>query len=149
MDLVGRKLPLGNGEVVRAYIGEMRETAEMCRQSNHPVLTQVAGSLAMPLAHLKRQPTGCWTAQNPARWIRLPVPPLFAPVWSGGGRALSCQGCACRNSGEALDPAFVNRKLSSIRFFGANMLTACGGLAASVMAGNDVVDDIGLEALAG
>ena len=45
MDLVGRKLPLGNGEVVRAYIGEMRETAEMCRQSNHPVLTQVAGEL--------------------------------------------------------------------------------------------------------
>ena len=42
IDLVGRKLPLGNGQVVRAYIGEMRETAEMCRQSNHPVLTQAA-----------------------------------------------------------------------------------------------------------
>ena len=49
----------------------------------------------------------------------------------------------------ALDPAFVTRKLASIRFFGTNMLTACGGLSAAVMAGNDVVDDIGLEALAG
>ena len=45
IDLVGRKLPLGDGEVVRDYIGEMRETAEMCRQSNHPILTQSASEL--------------------------------------------------------------------------------------------------------
>ena len=67
---------------------------------------------------------------------------------AAGGHYLA-KGALAATQGEALDPAFVNRKLSSIRFFGANMLTACGGLAASVMAGNDVVDDIGLEALAG
>ena len=150
IDLVGRKLPLGNGEVVRAYIGEMRETAEMCRQSNHPVLTQVAGELGDAidafetatdwlLDRLKSSPKDTLAGATP--YLR-----LFG--LAAGGHYLA-KGALAATQEEALDPAFVNRKLSSIRFFGSNMLTACGGLAASAMAGNDVVDDIGLEALAG
>ena len=67
---------------------------------------------------------------------------------AAGGHYLA-RGAMAATQDAALDPAFVTRKLASIRFFGANMLTACGGLSAAVMAGNDVVDDIGLEALAG
>ena len=43
MDLVGRKL--GNGDTTKAYISEMKETAETCRQSNNPVLVDVAEKL--------------------------------------------------------------------------------------------------------
>ena len=150
MDLVGRKLPLGNGEVVRAYIGEMRETAEMCRQSNHPVLTQVAGKLGDAINALETATD--WlldrSKSNPMDTLAGATPYLRLFGLAAGGHYLA-KGALAATQGEALDPAFVNRKLSSIRFFGANMLTACGGLAASVMAGNDVVDDIGLEALAG
>ena len=150
MDLVGRKLPLGNGEVVRAYIGEMRETAEMCRQSNHPVLTQVAGELGDAIDALETATD--WlldrSKSNPMDTLAGATPYLRLFGLAAGGHYLA-KGALAATQGEALDPAFVNRKLSSIRFFGANMLTACGGLAASVMAGNDVVDDIGLEALAG
>ena len=150
MDLVGRKLPLGNGEVVRAYIGEMRETAEMCRQSNHPVLTQVAGELGDAINALETATD--WlldrSKSNPMDTLAGATPYLRLFGLAAGGHYLA-KGALAATQGEALDPAFVNRKLSSIRFFGANMLTACGGLAASVMAGNDVVDDIGLEALAG
>jgi len=150
MDLVGRKLPLGNGEVVRAYIGEMRETAEMCRQSNHPVLTQVAGELGDAIGALETATD--WlldrSKSNPMDTLAGATPYLRLFGLAAGGHYLA-KGALAATQGEALDPAFVNRKLSSIRFFGANMLTACGGLAASVMAGNDVVDDIGLEALAG
>ena len=150
MDLVGRKLPLGNGEVVRAYIGEMRETAEMCRQSNHPVLTQVAGELGDAIDALEKATD--WlldrSKSNPMDRLAGATPYLRLFGLAAGGHYLA-KGALAATQGEALDPAFVNRKLSSIRFFGANMLTACGGLAASVMAGNDVVDDIGLEALAG
>ena len=150
MDLVGRKLPLGNGEVVRAYIGEMRETAEMCRQSNHPVLTQVAGELGDAINALETATD--WlldrSKSNPMDTLAGATPYLRLFGLAAGGHYLA-KGALAATQGEALDPAFVNRKLSSIRFFGANMLTACGGLAASVMAGNDVFDDIGLEALAG
>ena len=150
MDLVGRKLPLGNGAVVCAYIGEMRETAEMCRQSNHPVLTQVAGELGDAIDALEKATD--WlldrSKSNPMDRLAGATPYLRLFGLAAGGHYLA-KGALAATQGEALDPAFVNRKLSSIRFFGANMLTACGGLAASVMAGNDVVDDIGLEALAG
>ena len=150
IDLVGRKLPLGNGEVVRAYIGEMRETAEMCRQSNHPVLTRVAGELGDAIGALETATD--WLLEraksSPMDTLAGATPYLRLFGLAAGGHYLA-KGALAATQGEALDPAFVNRKLSSIRFFGANMLTACGGLAASVMAGNDVVDDIGLEALAG
>ena len=150
MDLVGRKLPLGNGEVVRAYIGEMRETAEMCRQSNHPVLTQVAGELGDAIDALETATD--WlldrSKSNPMDTLAGATPYLRLFGLAAGGHYLA-KGALAATQGEALDPAFVNRKLSSIRFFGANMLTACGGLAASVMSGNVVVDDIGLEALPG
>ena len=150
MDLVGRKLPLGNGEVVRAYIGEMRETAEMCRQSNHPVLTQVAGELGDAIDALEKATDWLLDRSKSSPMDRLAgaTPYLRLFGLAAGGHYLA-KGALAATQGEALDPAFVNRKLSSIRFFGANMLTACGGLAASVMAGNDTVDDIGLEALAG
>ena len=150
MDLVGRKLPLGNGEVVRAYIGEMRETAEMCRQSNHPVLTQVAGELGDAIDALEKATDWLLDRSKSSPMDRLAgaTPYLRLFGLAAGGHYLA-KGALAATQGEALDPSFVNRKLSSIRFFGANMLTACGGLAASVMAGNDVVDDIGLEALAG
>ena len=150
MDLVGRKLPLGNGEVVHAYIGEMRETAEMCRQSNHPVLTQVAGELGDAIDALETATD--WlldrSKSNPMDTLAGATPYLRLFGLAAGGHYLA-KGALAATQGEGFDPAFVSRKLSSIRFFGANMLTACGGLAASVMSGNVVVDDIGLEALAG
>ena len=150
IDLVGRKLPLGNGGVVRAYIGEMRETAEMCRQSNHPVLTQVAGELGDAIDALETATD--WLLDrlksSPKDTLAGATPYLRLFGLAAGGHYLA-KGALAATQEETLDPAFVNRKLSSIRFFGSNMLTACGGLAASVMAGNDVVDDIGLEALAG
>ena len=150
IDLVGRKLPLGNGQVVRAYIGEMRETAEMCRQSNHPVLTQAAGELGDAIDALETATD--WlldrSKSNPMDTLAGATPYLRLFGLAAGGHYLA-KGALAATQEEALDPAFVNRKLSSIRFFGANMLTTCGGLAASVMAGNDVVDDVGLEALAG
>ena len=150
IDLVGRKLPLGNGQVVRAYIGEMRETAEMCRQSNHPVLTQAAGELGDAIDALETATD--WlldrSKSNPMDTLAGATPYLRLFGLAAGGHYLA-KGALAATQEEALDPAFVNRKLSSIRFFGSNMLTNCGGLAASVMAGNEVVDDIGLEALAG
>ena len=150
IDLVGRKLPLGNGEVVRAYIGEMRETAEMCRQSNHPVLTQAAGELGGAIDALETATD--WlldrSKSNPMDTLAGATPYLRLFGLAAGGHYLA-KGALAATQEETLDPAFVNRKLSSIRFFGVNMLTTCGGLAASVMAGNEVVDDIGLEALAG
>ena len=60
MDLVGRKL--GNGDTIKAYIGEMKETAETCRQSNNPVLVDVAEKLTHSIDVL--EDTTDWLLNN-------------------------------------------------------------------------------------
>jgi hypothetical protein len=37
--------------------------------------------------------------------------------------------------------------MATAQFFAHNLLSQCGGLATSVKAGNDMLDEIGLEAL--
>ena len=154
MDLVGRKLPLGNGELAYSYIGEMHETAELCRQSNHPMLTQIAEQLNQAIAALE-EATG-WLLQQLkdqpldvlAKDILAGATPylrLFA--LTAGGHYLARGGLAVTQQ-TAIDEKFMARKLASAQFFAENMLPLCAGLAVSVMAGNDTLDDIGLDALA-
>ncbi|WP_365836139.1 acyl-CoA dehydrogenase family protein, partial [Altererythrobacter sp.] len=45
IDLVTRKLPLGNGDVARGFIAEMRETVREARSSNDKVLTGIGAAL--------------------------------------------------------------------------------------------------------
>src|SRR5690606_42135378 len=45
IDLVSRKLPLGNGEVVRSFINEMRQTAQEARSSNDELRTRIGTAL--------------------------------------------------------------------------------------------------------
>ena len=53
IDLVTRKLPLGNGAVARAFIAEMKETAERAHASNNADMIAVAASLDAGLAALE------------------------------------------------------------------------------------------------
>ena len=146
MDLVGRKLPLGNGSVVADYMDEMRETAETCRQSNSPVLVDIAERLSASIDVL--QETTDWVlAQKGSLDVLAGATPylrLFGLVAGCHYLARGAHGVTTQD----VEPNFAQRKTASAQFYAHNLLSAVGGLSDSVKAGNAMLEDIGLDALA-
>ena len=145
LDLVSRKLPLGNGKVVRDYIGEMRETAEVCRQSNNPVLVDVADKLGDAISILEETTEWLMKDGKPMDVLAGATPYLRLFALTAGGHYLARGAYAVTQ--QTVNPRFAQRKMATAQFFAHNLLSQCGGLATSVNAGNDMLDDIGLEAL--
>ena len=145
LDLVGRKLPLGNGSVVADYIGEMRETAEVCRQSNNPVLVDIADKLGDAIATLEETTEWLMKDGKPMDVLAGATPYLRLFALTAGGHYLARGAYAVTQ--QAVNPQFAQRKMATAQFFAHNLLSQCSGLATSVKAGNDMLDDIGLEAL--
>ena len=146
MDLVGRKLPLGNGSVVADYMDEMRETAETCRQSNSPVLVDIAERLSASIEVL--QETTDWVlAQKGSLDVLAGATPylrLFGLVAGCHYLARGAHGVTTQD----VEPNFAQRKTASAQFYAHNLLSAVGGLSDAVKAGNAMLEDIGLDALA-
>ena len=141
IDLVMRKVPLAKGAVVRDYIGEMRETAERCRQSNHTVLGEIALALGTALdaleeatayvqKHLKDDRKSVLAAATP--YLR-----LFGLAAGGHylGRGALATLAQNEELGAAFPPAFAKRKMVTAQFFAHHLLSQCGGLAQSVVQG--------------
>lgn len=145
LDLVGRKLPLGNGSVVADYIGEMRETAEVCRQSNNPVLVDIADKLGDAIATLEETTEWLMKDGKPMDVLAGATPYLRLFALTAGGHYLASGAYAVTQ--QAVNPQFAQRKMATAQFFAHNLLSQCSGLATSVKAGNEMLDDIGLEAL--
>ena len=146
MDLVGRKLPLGNGSVVADYMDEMRETAETCRQSNSPVLVDIAERLSASIEVL--QETTDWVlAQKGSLDVLAGATPylrLFGLVAGCHYLARGAHGVTTQD----VEPNFAQRKTASAQFYAHNLLSAVGGLSDAVKAGHAMLEDIGLDALA-
>ncbi|ABS62398.1 acyl-CoA dehydrogenase domain protein [Parvibaculum lavamentivorans DS-1] len=130
IDLVSRKLPLGNGSVVKNFIAEMRETAQQARSSNNKLLGEIGGALDgaldaldkatdYMLANLKSAPNDCLAGASP--YLR-----LFGTAAGGHYLAQS----ALR------DPA-AKARLALAQFYAANVLPAVHGLLAPATAGAD------------
>ncbi len=146
MDLVGRKLPLGNGSVVADYMGEMRETAENCRQSNSPVLVDIAERLCAAIDVL--QDTTDWVlAQKGSLDVLAGATPYLRLFGLVAGCHYLARGANIVAKGD-VEPNFAQRKTASAQFYAHNLLSAVGGLSDAVKAGNAMLEDIGLEALA-
>ncbi len=146
MDLVGRKLPLGNGSVVADYMGEMRETAETCRQSNSPVLVDIAERLCAAIDVL--QDTTDWVlAQKGSLDVLAGATPYLRLFGLVAGCHYLARGAHGVTTGD-VEPNFAQRKTASAQFYAHNLLSAVSGLSDAVKAGNAMLEDIGLEALA-
>ncbi|MDP1626840.1 MAG: acyl-CoA dehydrogenase [Parvibaculum sp.] len=128
IDLVSRKLPLGNGSVVKGFIAEMRETAAQARSSNDKLLGEIGGALDAALdaldkatdymlANLKSAPNDCLAGASP--YLR-----LFGTA--AGGHYLA--------QGAMRDPA-AKARLALAQFYAANVLPAVHGLLAPATAG--------------
>jgi alkylation response protein AidB-like acyl-CoA dehydrogenase len=127
IDLVTRKLPLGNGDVARGFIAEMRETAREARSSNDKVLTGIGAALDdaldtldkatdYMLANLKSAPNDCLAGASP--YLR-----LFGTA--AGGHYLA--GAALNGKNAA--------RLSLAQFYAANVLPSVHGLLGPATAG--------------
>ena len=50
--MVTRKLPMQGGAVIHGFIAEMQETADHCRQLNHPAFAQIGEALERALGDM-------------------------------------------------------------------------------------------------
>ena len=134
IDLVTRKLPLGNGEVVKAYLGEIAESVEKARASNDPDLGVVADRLEeglsgleeatdWMLARLKEAPNECLAGASP--YLK-----LFGTV--AGGHYLTR--AALSASGEEGPKVLA-------RFFAENFAGPAKGLVSAAIAGESALMD--------
>ncbi|PKP76815.1 MAG: acyl-CoA dehydrogenase [Alphaproteobacteria bacterium HGW-Alphaproteobacteria-3] len=126
IDLVTRKLPVGNGDVTRSFIAEMRGTAKEARSSNDKLMTGIGAALDdaldtldkatdYMLANLKSSPNDCLAGATP--YLR-----LFGTA--AGGHYLTR---AAMGNGAA------RREIA--QFYAANILPGVHGLLAPAMAG--------------
>jgi 3-(methylsulfanyl)propanoyl-CoA dehydrogenase len=134
IDLVSRKLPLGDGEVVKAYLAEIRETAETAAAHTDADLNIAGHALADALDALeeatdwmldtgKSSPDDCLAGATP-------YAKLFGNV--AGGLYLTKAALA---AGDSPDDSYLASKKATARFFAENTLPACAGLVTPATAG--------------
>ncbi len=146
IDLVTRKLPLGNGAVVKGFIAEMRETAAKARAANHEGLASIGVALDQRLdtldkatdwmlARLKSATDDCLAGASP--YLR-----LFGTVAGGHFLALGALAAA-----KAEGDSFLAARLATARFYAAQQLPLAEGLLAPATAGAETLYALDAEAL--
>jgi alkylation response protein AidB-like acyl-CoA dehydrogenase len=132
IDLVTRKLPLSGGETVKAYIGELKRTANAVKAANDPAFGATGARLADAIDSLER--ATAWLLKDPQSDAALagatPYLRLFAHA--AGGTLLAEQALtAARMASDGSAPA----RIALARFFAEHLAVAAGGLERSVIEG--------------
>ena len=136
MDLVMRKLPLGGGAVVKAYLDDLSRMVGEVAASNQPDLVHVAEKLAAAVKALGHAThwMGEQLGANPEAALASATPYLkLFGIAAGGaylGRSAAAAFCAGDGEGSAVLMA---------RYFAENVATAAPGLAETVTAGAEAV----------
>ncbi len=140
IDLVTRKLPMSGGEAVKAYIGELRDTAREVSESNQPAFGRMGARLNETLDALEKATAWMYGAlkDNPDHALAGATPYLRLFSLAGGGAALA-KGALVAHGLDA-SPANAAR-IATARFFAENVCPAADGLAETVIGGADVVLD--------
>jgi alkylation response protein AidB-like acyl-CoA dehydrogenase len=133
IDLVTRKLPLENGKVVAAYIGELEKTVDEVRASNRPEFGRMGDRLAETVAALAEASRwmGATLQKNPEAALAGATPYLRLFGLASGGVYLARGAlAAARNGGQA-------QPIAVARFFAENIASAAPGLKETVTGGAD------------
>ncbi len=146
IDLVTRKLPLGNGQVMQAYLQDLGQIVKEVRESNRPEFGRMGERLGEALAALGE--TSMWMGEqlksNPEAALAGATPYLRLFGLTAGGCYLA-RG-ALLSVREPTTPD-ADRYVWLARFFAENISVAAPGLAESVMAGGDSLMCIPTERL--
>ncbi|MEO1265088.1 MAG: acyl-CoA dehydrogenase [Pseudomonadota bacterium] len=147
IDLVTRKLPLGDGAVVRQLLAEYEETAEAVRASNQPEFGHMGERLTDAIAALKS--ASAWMgealANNPEAALAGATPYLRLFGLTAGGTYLARGALAAARGGTATNGDA--RYVSLARFFAENPLTEAPGLGTLVTTSSDGLRDVPFERL--
>jgi acyl-CoA dehydrogenase len=139
IDLVTRKLPLGGGSVVSAYIGEMLETVEAVRASNRPEFGRMGERLAEAVAALTE--ASVWMGEtlgaNPNAALGGATPYLRLFGLTAGCHYLARGALAASRDG-TLETSNA-RNVALARFYAENIVVQASGLAATVTGGSDAI----------
>jgi acyl-CoA dehydrogenase len=147
IDLVTRKLPLGGGKVVEAYLAELRETVEAVRASNQPQFGRMGDRLAEAVAALTEATKwmGQMLASNPNAALSGATPYLRLFGIAAGGHYLARGALAAARDG-TLGTSHAHH-VAAARFFAENICVQASGLAAVVTSGGDAVLGVETELL--
>ena len=138
IDLVMRKLPLGGGAVVRAYLDELRATAKAVQAANDPAFGMTGARLAEAIDSLDR--ATAWllgkidAAPQSALAGATPYLRLFGNA--AGGCMLADEALAALRLADG-EPA---ARVAIARFFAENIAVQAGGLERAVIDGADAVN---------
>jgi 3-(methylsulfanyl)propanoyl-CoA dehydrogenase len=136
IDLVTRKLPMSDGNAVRAYIDELRATADAVKAANDPAFGATAARLTDAIDSLARATE--WLLKAPQSEAALagatPYLRLFAHA-AGGALLVKEALAAIRMAGDGSAPA----RVALARFFAENIAVTAGGLERAVTDGGTSV----------
>ncbi len=135
IDLVTRKLPLGDGELVRAYIAELRQTVDDVQASNQPAFGKMPDRLGEGLDALAEASAWMLTQiqDNPEAALAGATPYLRLFGLAAGGVYLAKGALAATRENGSV----ANGYAELARFFAETQVPLAGGLALSVTAGAD------------
>ncbi len=149
MDLVGRKLPMGGGAVVKALISEMRETAEEVIVSNDPALGRSGHRLSEAVKELE-------TATN---WLLKTLPGAAQSAMAGAtpylrlfGLALTgtylARGALYTLQSETASDRERQTRIITARYMAENLLPETAALQRCVTQGAEATLALGPDRLA-
>lgn len=145
IDLVTRKLPLGDGAVVAAYIDELSETIDELKASNQPAFGKMAERLDEGLGALRS--ASLWMGEqiqsNPEAALAGATPylRLFGLAAGGVYLAKGALMAARENGGSDRD------HIALARFFAETQVPGASGLALSIIEGADSLLSMPIERL--
>jgi acyl-CoA dehydrogenase len=148
IDLVTRKLPLGDGKIVERYVAELNATARQVRASNQPAFGRMGDRLAEAVGALAEATgrIGKTLPKNPEAALAGATPYLRLFGLAAGGVYLARGALAAASDGTVTGDAM--RRVALARFFAENLAVAAPGLARATTEGADSVLAVTPEVLA-
>jgi acyl-CoA dehydrogenase len=136
IDLVTRKLPMADGNAVRAYIDELRATADAVKAANDPAFGATAARLTDAIDSLARATEWLLKAPQSEAALAGATPYLRLFAHAAGGALLAKEALAAiRMAGDGSAPA----RVALARFFAENIAVTAGGLERTVTEGGTSV----------
>ncbi len=140
MDLVMRKLPLREGEVVRTFITQMTDV--LSEMNDHDDLGAFRDELTTGIQGLSE--TSAWIGERLANGdyddaLAAATPYLrqFGTVL--GGWLMAKAAVAAKSEPVEFDQAFLKEKVTTARFYGEHLLPQANGLVSTIKAGNSLL----------
>ncbi|MCF8478080.1 MAG: acyl-CoA dehydrogenase [Pseudolabrys sp.] len=129
IDLVTRKVPLDGGNIVRLYLGELRQTVKAIQESNAPVFGATAARLGESIDSLERATQWLLAQETSGTTLAGATPYLRLFGIAAGGCMLADQALASLRAGDGA------ARTALARFFAENIAVQAGGLERSVTEG--------------